>query len=174
MLQKLISRPLLPALMALGLVSLQLFYEHTHGGIVSHHLLAREDMPAISNWLGLISIPLLAFLVMQSLQSRVARNEEQALKWIKAGFLGGLAYGLLMSGLWEFDLDAYMPPLLLLPLLLAFFLPLYRWECFLGMVLGMAWTFGGILPIGIGLLLVLCCWIIYKGIRGGILHLINR
>ncbi|SFR31257.1 hypothetical protein SAMN04490243_0084 [Robiginitalea myxolifaciens] len=174
MLHKFLSRPFLAALIAFGLVSLQLFYEYTHGGVVSHHLLAREDMPAISNWLGLISIPLLAYLVVRSLRSRVTRNGDDARTGIAAGFVGGLAYGLLMSGLWEFDLDAYMPPLLLLPLLLAFFLPVYRWECFLGMVLGMAWTFGGILPIAIGLLLVLCCWIIYKGIRGGILRLINR
>jgi hypothetical protein len=27
-----------------------LAFEHYNGGVVSHHLLQREDLPAISNW----------------------------------------------------------------------------------------------------------------------------
>ncbi len=39
--------------------SVFIFREYFNGGVVSHNLLAREDLPAISNWWGLLTVPLL-------------------------------------------------------------------------------------------------------------------
>jgi hypothetical protein len=46
-------------------------------------------------------------------------------------------------------------------LVFAFFFPIYRAECLLGFVLGMTYTFGGVLPIIIGTVLVLITGAIY-------------
>lgn len=167
MIRKLTRHPAISALCFAIFPAVQLLWEHTHGGVVSHYLLNRKDLPAISNWWGLLTIPLLAYITFRVIRER---PEKQAFQ----GFLGGLAFGALLAAFWAFGLVEYMPPMLLVPLILAFFLPTYRMECLLGFVLGMAWTFGGVLPIAIGGILGLGSWIIYKGIRGGILKLMGR
>lgn len=83
-----------------------LAYEHLNSGVVSHHLLQREDLPAISNWWGALVLPLLALLF-----------------------------------------------------------PLYRAECLLGFVLGMCFTFGVLIPTGLGTLVVLMSFILHKTLR---------
>ena len=47
----------------------------------------------------------------------------------------------------------------------AIFIPIFKSEYFLGFVLGLTYTFGGALPIIIGLVLVTAFYIIYKFIR---------
>jgi F0F1-type ATP synthase assembly protein I len=44
-------------------VLLFLLIKHYSGGVVTHHLLGREDLPGISNWWGLVTVPLLAWIV---------------------------------------------------------------------------------------------------------------
>ena len=44
---------------ALLLMVVQLVWEYSQGGVVSHHLLARKDMPAISNGWGLLVMPIM-------------------------------------------------------------------------------------------------------------------
>ena len=174
--------------------AVQLLWEKAHGGIVSHYLLHREDLPAISNVWGLLTIPVLAYLAFWFLKSRrlqegpscpggdrdtvslaaskpTAAHIKKTFWW---GLLGGLAFGALLSVFWALGLSEYMGPMLLIPLLLAFFFPSYRAECLLGFVLGMSWTFGGVLPLAVGLILVLGSWCIHKGIRPGILRLVKR
>lgn len=151
-------------------------------------------MPAISNWWGLVTIPLLAYLTFLLIRRRYTRGglegfegkglgslgapkEQSGIRMDKAvlfGFLGGLVYGALLASFWAFGLEDFMPPMLLLPLALAFFLPTYRAECLLGFVLAMAWTFGGVLPLAIGIILIVGAWIIYEGIRVGLLKLMGR
>ena len=40
-----------------------LAWEHFHGGVVSHHLLNRADLPAISNAWGAVFLPALAWFL---------------------------------------------------------------------------------------------------------------
>ena len=174
MLQTLLKRPALTAL-AFGLLPLaQVLWESAHGGVARHHILNREDLPAISNWWAVLSTPVLALLVLSLVRRRTQHDVSGEQKGVVLGFLGGLGFGILLASFWEMHLEAYMPYLLLVPLVLAFFLPTYRPECLLGFVLAMTWTFGGVLPIGIGLILLSAAWIVHQGIRGGVLRLLGR
>ncbi|MDW7549761.1 hypothetical protein [Pseudoalteromonas peptidolytica] len=47
---------------AILLVISTLMWQHLNGGIVSHYLLHRADLPAVSNAWGIIIIPALAWL----------------------------------------------------------------------------------------------------------------
>ena len=52
-----------------------LAWEHTHGGVQSHHFLARPDLPAISNWWGLIILPSLGWLASRSATRDAASDD---------------------------------------------------------------------------------------------------
>jgi hypothetical protein len=48
-----------------------LFWEHVNGGVLSHHLLNRSDFPSISNWWGIIILPLLAWFSTTRIRKRI-------------------------------------------------------------------------------------------------------
>ncbi|MDF1697933.1 MAG: hypothetical protein P1U56_18950 [Saprospiraceae bacterium] len=130
-----------------------ILWEHFNGGVISHHLLARKDLPSISNWWGLVTIPVLFWVGVFFIQRRnnhgiksastAEEDEKQSLKQ----FLAALIFGVIASLLWEFNQEAILQYYILFPLLLAFFRPVHLPEYIMGFVLGMAFTFGGILPI---------------------------
>jgi len=158
-----------PASLVLGsFVLVHLLWEYYNGGVTTHHLLARADLPGISNWWGLLTIPVLAWITLTRIEVRSKKsplNIRDFSRQVIRGFLGGLIYGLFLSILWEFGMEAYMSYALLLPLGLSLVFPVYRAECLLGFVLGMTHTFGGVLPLFIGPVLLLGGLIIYKGVR---------
>lgn len=137
-----------------------ILWEYFNGGVVSHNLLAREDLPAFSNWWGLLTVPLL-FWIAISLINRRQENEIDVFR----RFLVALAFGILMSVLWEFNIKSILQYLILFPILVAFFIPVHLPEYLMGFVLGMVFTFGGVLPILIGVILVVVCLIINKLVR---------
>ena len=55
--------PVFFALSSLVFVAALLAHEHLHGGVRSHHLLDRPDVPAVSNLLGLAVPPMLGWLL---------------------------------------------------------------------------------------------------------------
>jgi hypothetical protein len=57
---------------------------------------------------------------------------------------------------------------------ISLFFPIYRAECLLGFVIGMTYTFGAVLPPGIGSILVLIGAVIYLGIRPAILFVFSK
>ncbi len=148
-----------------------ILWEYFNGGVVSHNLLAREDLPAFSNWWGLLTVPLLFWIVISlinrrlenraKLKSNFQENESAVLR----RFLAALAFGILISLLWEFNFQSVLKYLILFPILLAFFIPVYLPEYLMGFVLGMLFTFGGVLPILIGTILLVVCLIINKSVR---------
>ncbi|NND80052.1 MAG: hypothetical protein HKN53_09140 [Maribacter sp.] len=158
-------------LLAFLVVGLCLALEHFTGGVVTHHLLARDDMPGVSNYWGLVSVPLLAFVVAYVIhrnrykkttsEEKLKQHEDVVFK----RFIAALAFGITISLLWELRLESVLPYLILLPLLLAFFRPVHYPECLLGFVLGMVYTFGGILPILIGTVLLIIAYLINRIIR---------
>lgn len=152
------------------LVLIHVLIEYFNGGITRHHLLARDDMPAISNAWGILSVSLLAYYTLHRIEIRFERNDASVYR----GFALGLLLGLALALLWEIGWSDFMPFLLFAPLALALLWPVYRAECFLGFVLGMAYTFGGILPMLVGGLLCILAFVVYKGIRGGLLALLRR
>lgn len=133
-----------------------LLWEHLHGGIQSHHFLAREDMPAISNAWGIVVLPLLTWLGARSVRWRMARENPNAeaspgfLRKIGWAFLGAALYAAaiaiaFVSG--RSDISGTLFPALFI---IALFLPIYRAEYYLGFVAALSMAFGAVLPAVIG------------------------
>jgi hypothetical protein len=127
------------------LVGAHLAWEFTHGGIARHHFLAQADMPAISNAWGLFALPLLAWLTVFFAQ-RNQRDVRGVLTRIAAGALIGALIAVLFSA----KIHAPLPLMLLAAFSLAACFAGDRLESLLGFSLAMMITFGGILPLVIG------------------------
>lgn len=153
-----------------------LLWDHFHGGVPSHHILANKDLPSISNWWGGFLVPLLTWLLLYRIQVRIDHQKQvpaevlALLKKVLYGFIGSLLFGILLSIFFSFgysDICGYMI-LTLLPVGLCF--PIYRAECLLGFVIGMTYTFGAILPTAIGAILALLGALLYLFLRKAILY----
>lgn len=124
---------------ALVFAMAHLVFEHVTGGVQSHHILADPDLPAISNWFGLLTLPLVGLATGYRLQHP------------NTAFLGALVYGAVLAI--SFELGASMLTNIaffgLIACALAF--PIYRAEYILGFMMGMTFTFGGVLPLIISL-----------------------
>ena len=143
-----------------------LVWNYFHGGVPSHHVLARKDLPLISNWWGALTLPVLSWYLTHRIAIRIKESSvQEAIRKALLAIVLSLVYGALISIFFTFgpkELPAY---LLQGILVLALCFPLYRAEYLLGFVLGMTYTFGGVLPLGIGSVLALICFVLYKGIR---------
>jgi len=172
-------------LILMGIVTLLMWahlgWDYFHGGVPTHHIGMSENLPGISNWWGGIVLPLLTWFLLIRIQNRLKESVESGIKTnlrnIFYGFLGSLMFGVLFS---FFFVHGYFPSgsdlpqyVLLTLILISFFIPLYRAEYLLGFVVGMTYTFGPIIPIGLGLLLMILFAITYKYIRSGILFVLS-
>jgi len=157
------------------LIGINLLWDYNHGGVPTHYILHNKDLPGFSNWLGLITIPVLTWIAITLSQRRIQSNSQDRSKShsVSFGFLGSLLLGIGMSLLWEIGFDSILPYLLFLPLLLALFIPVHYPEHFLGLILGMAYTFGGVLPIIFGFIIGILCFLVHKVLRNGILYFIK-
>jgi len=133
-----------------------LAWEHFHGGVRSHHILNRADLPAISNGWGMLLLPALAWFLIGRMQRRmtVRFGEKDAPANfpadIVAGFAGALLFGVLLATSFTTGHENVSSFMFQGVFVLALLLPVYRAECLLGFVLGMTFTFGAILPTAIG------------------------
>jgi len=158
------------------LIGSLLSWNYFTGGIPSHHLLARSDMPEISNAWGILVLPLLTWLLVYRIQKRMVKNDAESIftKGVLLGFAGALIFGILISTFFSLgvrDVPGYM---MLGVFPLALFVPLYRAEYLLGFVLGMTFTFGSVLPTGIGTILICICAVLYLIVRRGFLFLFEK
>ncbi len=167
--KSILNNKILVVLGAFILTSMFILWEYFNGGVITHHLLAREDLPGISNWWGLLTIPLLSWLTISLIHKRRQKKiklaptnlENSDIKILK-GFLAALLFGIAVSLLWRFDFEEILQYFILFPILIAFFKPVHLPEDLLGFVIGMLFTFGGILPIIIGTVLLVLCFLINK------------
>ena len=153
-----------------------LLWDYLHDGVPTHYLLQREDMPGLSNWWGGLTLPLTTFLLLFWIHKNLLKAKEQSPKsWNKLiiNFVCALAFGILLSVFFTMGSPApgYM---MLIAIVLSFFLPLYRPEYLLGLILGMSYTFGANLSILAAIVLMVIFIIAYKLIRVGIIFLINK
>lgn len=148
-----------------------LIWEHFHGGVPSHHILNRSDLPAVSNWWGGILLPFLTwFLVARINKGKGAENSNA----VVGGFFSALFYGIALSASFVYGFEqilSLMGPGLLI---IALFLPIYRPQFFLGFVIGMTYTFGAILPTGFAVVVGLLSFVIYNYIRPIPLYLFRK
>lgn len=159
------------------LFGLHLAWDYDHGGVPSHHFLHNEDLPAISNWWGVVILPVFTWFLLSLIKKRgnATKESDRFDSWmaIRYGFLSTLLFGLTLS--YFFAIGSNIPGNMMLGLLvISFIIPIYRSEYLLGFVLGMFYTFGGILPIIIGVVLWTIFTINYKWIRKGVLFLISK
>ncbi len=169
--KSIMNNKILIPLGAFILTSVFILWEYFNGGVVTHHLLAREDLPGLSNWWGLLTIPLLSWLVISIIDKRRDKkiksesNFEDYETRILKRFLAALLFGIIASLLWEFNLENILQFYILFPILISFFKPVHIPEYLLGFVIGMLFTFGGILPIIIGIVLLILCFVINKVVQ---------
>lgn len=142
-----------PRLAFTGLVALaeaaHLAWEQAHGGIVSHHLLNDATLPALWNGWGLIVLPAIAWVA-----SRRA-FPAGAPRWMpRRAFLlrmgGALLAGVALSVAFAAGREHAAGALLLGIALASLAVRAYRVEYLLGFALGMAFVFGGLLPVLVG------------------------
>lgn len=136
-----------------------LLWEHFNGGVLSHYLLNRSDFPSISNWWGIIILPLLAWLSTSRIKKRIASSLDGASmiskipNGILIGFFGMLIVSVLQSLAFKLGYQNITKYLALSLIFIGLFLPIFRAECVLGHVLGAVFTFGPVIPI-IGILVM--------------------
>ena len=144
--------PILIALTSLAFVATQLTFEHFTGGVRSHNLLNRPDLPAISNWFGLITFPLLGVV----LGLRV-RTHPSSTRWagipvpMLTALLGALIYGAALAASFSLGETNITSAAFLGLFGCGLLLPVYRIEYIHGFVAGMLVTFGGVLPLLVAL-----------------------
>ncbi|HEX5353094.1 MAG TPA: hypothetical protein VFW60_03345 [Rhodanobacteraceae bacterium] len=138
-----------PALSELFVVT-TLGWEYAHGGVPSHHFLDRGDMPAVSNWWGLIVLPGLGWLAAWFVARR-ATIEPTALQKAFAAALGALLVGIAMSIGFTTGHGQITGYIFFVTLAAGLVLPTYRAEYVFGFALGMAFVFGMVLPTFVAL-----------------------
>jgi hypothetical protein len=131
---------------ALAFAASQLAYEHFNGGVVSHNLLNRRDLPAISNWWGLLTLPLLGLLLAWRIRALRA-STGRAPRAVLVALAGAFAYGAVLAGSFALGAEGITSVVFVALFAIALVLPVYRAEYLLGFVAGMTVTFGGVLPL---------------------------
>jgi hypothetical protein len=156
-----------------------LTWEHFNGGVVSHHILHRSELPAISNWCGVLLLPALTWFLTGRIQKRLALDStgKGAATTLPVrvviGFVGSLLLGILLAVSFANHFESIASYLFQGTLLLAILLPVYRAEYLLGFVLGMAFTFGAVLPAIVGSVIGAVSAVMHLAIRPGLVHLWN-
>lgn len=146
------SRALFTLLVA-ALALAHLAWQWANGGIASHHLLADPDLPAVSNGWGIVALPALTWLLSGRFLRRATSS--MAARLILIAAVGSAAAGIALSLAFSYGTTDQASLVLLAILLCGIALPIHRAEFLFGFVLAMAWTFGPILPILIGAVIVL-------------------
>jgi hypothetical protein len=120
--------------------SLFLIYQHFNGGVPSHHFMANKAYPEISNWYGLLIISLLSYTTYAYFN----KNEfsKNSLLESVAAFL----YGLTIFFCFNSDYSAVTKIMFLGLFFIGLLYPIYRIHIYFGIVLGMTYGFGAILP----------------------------
>ena len=131
--------------LALLVTTAHLGWEATHGGVKSHHLLAREDMPAVSNWWGLLILPLLGLLASRAVTARAQANQG-AVAGAVAALVGSLLVGIALSATFAAGYESAPFVIFVAALAAGLVLPTYRAEYIFGFVLGMTFVIGPVIP----------------------------
>ncbi|MES2651843.1 MAG: hypothetical protein V4663_08885 [Bacteroidota bacterium] len=157
-----------------------LLWNHYHGGVPSHHLLHRKDLPEISDWWSGLLLPLLTLFLTYRIQKRLVRNNENKTGFLKFPknifyrFLSTLLYGALISLLFYLGYSKITGYLFNGIILLALFFPIYRAECLLGFVLGLTFTFGAVISTTAGIIFVIIGLVLYLYVRRGVIFLFKK
>jgi len=155
-----------------------LSWEHFHGGVSGHNLLKRKDLPFISNWWGIILIPLVTFFSLKRVEKRLdfktGVSNQVFIKQHLLPFLTAILYAILIVVFSSTGNSTLSYSMFLLLFLVALFIPIYRSEYFLGFIIGLTYTFGGALPVIIAIVLATILFLIFNYIRPIFIFLGNK
>jgi hypothetical protein len=143
-----------------ALIASILTWQYFHEGVPAHHILRRSDLPAISNWWGLLLIPVLAWITLGKIQERVM--SQNSLRRSSLLFFAGLVLGASISIAFNNNYKPFMDNILFVFLGLSLFMPIFMSEFILGFVLAMSLTFGAILPTVFIIIFSLIGFVIFK------------
>jgi len=146
-------------------MALMLAWEHFNGGVVAHHFLARSDLPAISNWWGLLLIPLLTWFCVGRMARRRWQGDPGKTRALVAGFLSALLFGALLATFFATGRQEWCGQMVMAIPVLALFVPVYRAESVLGFVFGMTFVFGPVLPLMAAAVFSMLGYIIHSSVR---------
>ena len=144
---------------------IHILWDYFHEGVPVHHLLQRADLPGISNWWGLVSLPLLCWVVLVRINRRYKSDSiiraMQQKRGIYTRFAAGLVFGAALS--YFFIIGSVVPGYMMAALfVIAFIIPLYLGEYLIGFALGTAFTLGGVLPVLVVCILAPVYWVLHK------------
>jgi hypothetical protein len=146
-----------------------ILWDYYHGGVPSHHFLNRKDLPEISNWWGAVVLPLATCLSLNRIKKRFNFDGDYSNQNIKKQFLLPFVIAVLYAISIAVSFSTGNPQisgvLFQAIFILALFFPIYKSEYFLGFIIGLTYTFGGVLPIAIGLFLAIIGLLLFKYIR---------
>lgn len=146
--------PILLSVAVMLLAAGHLGFEHFTGGVRSHNLLNDPDLPAISNWLGLITLPAIAVILGLRVRTYPAPAPARLLvlpRPMLVALVGALLYGAAMATSFWLGAENITFGALVGLFVCALVFPVYRAEYILGFVVGMTATFGGVLPLIVAL-----------------------
>lgn len=147
-----------------AIVASVLVWQQFHGGVPSHSFMARADMPSMSNWWGLLTLPILTWFALGNVTARVTRGSVTT-RTATVSAVGAAIYGAILAT--SFALGYADIPRIQVNAapLLALAFPIYRAEYIWGFVLAMSYTFGGVLPLLIASVLALLGVVLHLGPR---------
>ncbi len=142
-----------------------LFWQYSHDGVPIHYLLHNKDLPALSNWWGGVVLPLLTWLLIGRINTRILQSSEvvqgKVMRTAIVGFVVSVAYGAAMSASYNLGYEQITSVLFPGILALALFFKIYREECALGFILSMSLVFGALLPTLFGVIFAVVGAVIY-------------
>ena len=152
---------------ALAGESCHLGWEYPHGCVLSHHLLANPDLPAVSNWWGLLLVPLLTWWTVGRIERRARLAASAGRPLAPApliAFLCALAYGATLAALFAAG-NPLVDYLFFGLLALGLVVRLWHAEYLLGFVLGFVWVAGPGLPAMFGAVIAVFSWLVHAAAR---------
>lgn len=167
---------LILAVSAFALETCHLGWEYTHGGVVAHHLLANPELPAISNWWGLLVVPLLVWFLVGRIQRRGATlvqagSRERFRTLAQARFAIALLWGAALALAFTMGHSA-VTWIFFGAFAVALFVHAWRAEYVLGFALGMTFTFGAVLPVLVASVIAACSFAAHL-LAGTVLRLVR-
>ena len=157
-----------------------LLWDSFHGGVPSHHILDQKNLPAISNWWSGILLPILTWILLGRIKSRIENQPKidsqykSELTRVLVKFSIGLVFGIILSVSFLNNYKPFLDNVLYLLLILSLIVPIFFSEFILGFVLGMTYTFGAILPTAFILIIAAFGFVIYRFIRPLIMKLTKK
>lgn len=167
---------LILAISGFALETCHLGWEYTHGGVVAHHLLANPELPAISNWWGLLVVPLLVWFLVGRIQRRAATlvqagSRERFRSLAQARFTIALLWGAALALAFTMGHSA-VTWIFFGAFAVALFVHAWRAEYVLGFALGMTFTFGAVLPVLVASVIAACSFAAHL-LAGTVLRLVR-